>query len=260
MSWNVRVAFPAGWLARMVSATALALVCTAPVTVHAQDPAARPAVRIDDDGTVHAPAMTVPPSSFLSPEGKAYLAQHLKDMQHPDVVAQKDGVPGFMQGYLARQKVLFPVARQDTTIAGVHAFVYTPRSGVAVRNRRQVLIDLHEGGFSGCFPGCAELESIPVAALGRIEVISLDYREGPKFRFPAASEDVAAVYRQLLKRYPAANIGIYGCSAGGMLTAMSVAWFQRHDLPRQGKLTVGIIPYHSLGQMQMAVGLIFVGE
>ncbi|HEY5412352.1 MAG TPA: alpha/beta hydrolase fold domain-containing protein, partial [Caulobacteraceae bacterium] len=218
----------------MVSATALALVCTAPVTVHAQDPAARPAVRIDDDGTVHAPAMTVPPSSFLSPEGKAYLAQHLKDMQHPDVVAQKDGVPGFMQGYLARQKVLFPVARQDTTIAGVHAFVYTPRSGVAVRNRRRVLIDLHGGGFSGCFPGCAELESIPVAALGRIEVISLDYREGPKFRFPAASEDVAAVYRQLLKRYPAANIGIYGCSAGGMLTAMSVAWFQRHDLPRPG--------------------------
>jgi epsilon-lactone hydrolase len=218
--------------------TAGLLGLAGPGAAAAEEAPQAPAAQIDADGTVHAPAMVVPPSSFLSPEGKAYLAQHLKDMQNPAVVAQKDGVPIFMQGYLARQKVLFPVDRKETTIAGVHAYVYTPRAGVAPRNRRRVLIDLHGGGFSGCFPGCAELESIPVAALARIEVISLDYREGPKYRFPAASEDVAAAYRQLLKRYPAANIGIYGCSAGGMLTGMSVAWFQKHGLPRPG--AVGI--------------------
>ena len=209
-----------------------------PSSLHAQGASPGPAVRVDDDGAVHAPAMTVPVSSFLSPEGKAYLTQHLKDMQNPAVLGQKDGVPTFMMGYLARQKVLFPTQRQDTTIAGVHAYVYTPQAGVAPRNRNRVLIDLHGGGFSGCFPGCAELESMPVAALGRVKVISLDYREGPEHRFPAASEDVAAVYRQLLKRYPSRNIGIYGCSAGGMLTAMSVAWFQKHGLPRPG--AVGI--------------------
>ncbi len=158
-----------------------------------------PTVQVDPDGTVHAPAMTVPVSSFLSPEGKAYLAEHLHDMQHPARLGQKDGVPIFMQGYLARQKVLFPVDMQDTSIAGVHAYVYTPKAGIAAGERRRVLINLHGGGFSGCFPGCAELESIPVAALGRVKVISLDYREGPKYRFPAASEDVAAVYRELLK-------------------------------------------------------------
>ncbi len=49
---------------------------------------------------------------------------------------------------------------------------------------------------------------------------------------------MAAVYRELLKRHPARNIGIYGCSAGGMLTGMSVAWFQAHGLPRPG--AVGI--------------------
>ena len=223
MVWKCRSVSPGGWLARIASTVALTLACAAPAATLAQAAPPRPAVQIDDDGTVHAPAMTVPPSSFLSPEGKAYLAQHLKDMQNPAAVAQRDGVPVFMQGYLARQKALFPVVRQDTTIAGVHAYVYTPRSGVSPRNRRRVLINLHGGGFSGCFPGCAELESMPVAAPARIEVVSLDYREGPKYRFPAASEDVAAVYRQLLKRYPAKNIGIYGCSAGGMLTAMSVA-------------------------------------
>ncbi|MGZ3274272.1 MAG: alpha/beta hydrolase [Caulobacteraceae bacterium] len=225
-------------LAGLSVAAILATAGLAAAQSAAQQPPAAPAVRIDDDGAVHAPAMVVPPSSFLSPEGKAYLGQHLKDMQNPSVLGQKDGVPTFMQGYLARQKALFAVDRRDETIAGVHAFIYRPRAGVAPRNQRRVLINLHGGGFSGCFPGCAELESMPVAALGRIEVISLDYREGPQYRFPAASEDVAAVYRQLLKRYPPRNIGIYGCSAGGMLTGMSVAWFQRHGLPRPG--AVGI--------------------
>ena len=42
---------------------------------------------------------------------------------------------------------------------------------------------------------------MPVAALGRIKVVSLDYRQGPQHRHPAASEDVAAAYREFLKTY-----------------------------------------------------------
>lgn len=193
-----------------------------------------PKVLVDEDGTVHVPAQAVPLSSFLSPEAKAYVTQHLKDMQNPQMVAQDNGVPRFMKGYLERQKVLYPVDRADTKIAGVHAYVYTPKAGIAPANRNRVLIDLHGGGFSGCWPACAELESIPVAALGKIRVISLDYREGPQYKFPAASEDVAAVYRELLKDHAPRNVGIYGCSAGGMLTAMSVAWFAKHNLPEPG--------------------------
>jgi acetyl esterase/lipase len=101
-----------------------------------------------------------------------------------------------------------------------------------------VLIDLHGGGFSGCWPACAELESMPISALGRIRVIGVDYREGPGYKFPAASEDVAAVYKELLSAYPPQNIGIYGCSAGGMLTAMSVAWFQKQGLPQPGAIGI----------------------
>ena len=74
--------------------------------------------------------------------------------------------------------------------------------------------------------------------MGEIEVVSVDYREGPDHKFPAASEDVAAVYQELLKTHKPQNIGIYGCSAGGMQTAMSLAWFQKHSLPVPG--AVGI--------------------
>jgi acetyl esterase/lipase len=209
-----------------------------PICSQGQAPGGNNKVVVDDDGTVHVPAQDVPMSGFLSPEAKAYVTQHLKDMQNPHMLAQDNGVPRFMKGYIERQKVLYPVDLEDTTIAGVHAYVYTPKAGISAANRDRVLIDLHGGGFSGCWPACAELESIPIAALGKIRVISLDYREGPKYKFPAASEDVAAVYQQLLKDHTSQNIGIYGCSAGGMLTAMSVAWFEKHNLPRPG--AVGI--------------------
>ena len=218
-----------GLVARLTIALTLGTLGAA-----AQEPPRPPPLTVDADGTVHVPAMTVPVSSYLSPQGKAYLAEHLKQVQRPEMLEQTNGVPPLLAGYLERQRTLFSVERQDTTVGGIHAYVYTPKQGISTANQKRVLIDLHGGGFSGCWPGCAELESLPVAALGRIKVVSLDYREGPKYRFPAASEDVAAAYRELLKTYRAENIGIYGCSAGGMLTGMSVAWFQQHGLPAPG--------------------------
>jgi acetyl esterase/lipase len=190
------------------------------------------------DGTVEMPPQSIPVSKFLSPEAKAYLTQHLHDMQDPNMTYAEKGVPRFMAPYLERQKTLFAVDSEDTKIAGVHAFVYRPKAGIQSRNQKRVLINLHGGGFSGCWPGCAELESRPIAALSGIEVVSLDYRQGPENQFPAASEDVASVYRELLKTRKPESIGIYGCSAGGMLTAMSVAWFQKHDLPRPGAIGI----------------------
>jgi monoterpene epsilon-lactone hydrolase len=217
-----------------------ASICAALFVGHAsaQIGPAQP-VKIDDDGTVHVPAHVVPMSSMLSPEGKAYLIEHLRNIQRPEALSQDTGVPPLLAGYLARQREQFAnVERREVTIGGVHAYDYRPKDGVKQANRNRVLINLHGGGFMGCWPGCAELESLPVAGHGRIRVVSLDYRQGPKHKFPAASEDVASAYRELLKTYRAQDIGIYGCSAGGMLAGMSVAWFQRHDLPRPGAIGV----------------------
>jgi acetyl esterase/lipase len=86
------------------------------------------------------------------------------------------------------------------------------------------------GGLAG------QLEAIPVAGAGRFTVITIDYRSSPEYRFPAATEDVAAVYRSLLKRHKPENIGIYGCSTGATLSAGSVAWLQKKQLPRPGAI------------------------
>ncbi len=226
---------------RLTLATVLLALITSLAAQNAKentDQKKTPQVGLQPDGTIEIPAESVPMSKFLSPEGKEYLNQHLHDMLDKDKVEQVNGVPRFMMPYLERQKALYALNVDDTKIAGVHAFVYTPKAGIAEKNRNRVLIDLHGGGFSGCWPGCAELESRPVAALAGVKVLSVDYREGPDNKFPAASEDVASVYKELLKAYKPENIGIYGCSAGGMLTAQAVAWFQKHDLPRPGAIGI----------------------
>lgn len=72
-----------------------------------------PKIVVQADGTVELPAQSVPMSKFLSPEAKAYLNQHLHDMQDPTKLEQDNGVPRFMVPYLERQKVLFPVVLDD---------------------------------------------------------------------------------------------------------------------------------------------------
>ena len=174
----------------------------------AQDPPQSAAkVTVDSNGAVQIPGYTVPLSSFLSPEAKAYVAEHLRDMQNPELLKQDQGVPRFMKQSWSAIEAIFAVERKDASLGGVHTYTYAPRSGISERNKARVLINLHGGGFSGCWPACAELESIPISALMKIKVVTVDYREGPDNKFPAASEDVASVYRELLKTYKPQNIG-----------------------------------------------------
>lgn len=84
--------------------------------VKALQPVATITVPVEADGTVDLPAETVPMSKFLSLEGKAYLNQHLHDMQDPSQAYMEKGIPRFMVPYFERQKVLFAVHRSTFSI------------------------------------------------------------------------------------------------------------------------------------------------
>src|SRR5262249_37930025 len=99
--------------------------------------------------------------------------------------------------YYKKLRVDYPVKMTEQRIGGVLTEVFVPVEGIAPANQDRVLINLHGGGFVGGSRIDSHLESVPIAALGRIKVVSIDYRLGPEFSFPAASEDVAAVYRDL---------------------------------------------------------------
>lgn len=146
------------------------------------------------------------------------------------------------QSLLAQAQHRYPVTVADTQMAGIHVGIISPGSGVDPKNRFRVLINLHGGYFvynRGLTFGL--LESIPVAALGRIRVVTIDYRQAPQFSYPAASEDVEAVYKELLKQYKPTSIGIFGCSAGGALAAQATARFHLKGMSRPG--AVGIFCY-----------------
>jgi len=81
-------------------------------------------------------------------------------------------------------------------------------------------------------------ECSPVANMGRMKVIAVDYRDGPGVKFPAASEDVTAVYKEVLKSYQPQDIGIYGISSGGMLVAEMMAWIEKERLPPPGAIAI----------------------
>jgi acetyl esterase/lipase len=132
----------------------------------------------------------------------------------------------------------FPVQVTRTEIDAVPVSIVTPEIGVSRANRSRALIELHPGAFF-MGEGYGIVESAPIAVLSRIQVFSVEYRLTPEHTFPAATEDVAKVYTALLKKYKSWSIGIYGCSAGGLLAAESVVWFQKHHLPRPG--AVGIL-------------------
>jgi acetyl esterase/lipase len=124
-----------------------------------------------------------------------------------------------------------PVKYEATKIAGVPVEDFQPTAGVAPANKNRVLINVHGGGWIAGAVYLGRVESVPIAAFGKFRVVSIDYRQGYEHKFPAANEDVAAVYQALLKQYPAKNVGLYGCSAGGALTGQATAWMLDKKIP-----------------------------
>ena len=196
---------------------------------------------VDMNGIVHVPAIDVPFSSFASGESKkAFVKRSTGSGDGPPAGADIKTLREFYNKYnevlAARAKELYPVDIKPRVIGGVRTEVITPKDGIAAKNRNRVLINLHGGAFLWGEGAGGEEESVPIASIGRITVITVAYRQGPEFKFPAASEDVAAVYQELLRTHAPSNIGIYGCSAGGILTAESIAWFQKRKLPGPGAI------------------------
>jgi monoterpene epsilon-lactone hydrolase len=228
---------------KVVTVLLVATVCAA--AGHAAQEAT-----VADDGTVQMPGVPIPYSDLASAQAKANFVEYVRAWQRfnaeraPGEPIEKTRerldremmIPG-----LARLRQVFAVDIVRERIGGVQTDVVVPASGISSANRHRVLINLHGGGMAVAARYGGQMESVPVASLGRIKVVTVDYRMAPEWRFPAASEDVANVYRELLKTYRPENIGIYGCSAGAALTAQSLAWFQAHRLPRPG--AVGMFGY-----------------
>ena len=189
---------------------------------------------------VAVPAFTLPASNQLSEAARQVLVR-MKAATAPaeiagDVAKQRAYYQSYNDDRLAEMRRHFDTTERHTKLGGVPVDIVEPSAGIADANRNRILINVHGGAFMWGSGSGALVEAIPIAATMGIKVVTVDYRLTPEHRYPAASEDVAAVYRALLKDYPAQSIGIYGCSAGGVITAQATAWIRKQGLAPPGAI------------------------
>lgn len=172
-----------------------------------------------------------PLAPTVSAEARAALEPLLASLTEPRpelTVEQMRGFAAAMMGAVVQRRA--PQQKVVVTpgvLGGVPAHVVS-RDG-ALPGRGPLLLNFHGGGFQ--VDSGSLVESMSIADLTGLPVVSLLYRLAPEHRFPAAVEDALAAYRAALETRAPAEIAIFGTSAGAGLCAQLIARLRRDGLP-----------------------------
>jgi acetyl esterase/lipase len=226
---------------RLMVAIPAALLLLTPVWLAPQDqgnpttaaPQADTCV-IDADGTARI-TRVIPVPQTISPQAQKFISQPARPGPDPTLAQRRSGTDLFRVGRAKEAQQLFPVEIKEQTIGGVRCDVVTPLNPPAGK-RDRVLINVHGGGFNS--DSGSLVEGIPIANLTATTVVSVYYRLAPEFPFPAAVDDTEAVYKELLKTHKPEKIGLFGTSAGAILTAEVTVRLRRDGLPLPGVLGI----------------------
>ena len=127
---------------------------------------------------------------------------------------------------------------KDDKIGGVNVFRVTPPE-IDEDHQKHLFVYIHGGAWflNGGLAGT--LEPVVIAARLKMPVVAIDYRMPPKYPAPAATDDVIAVWKELLKERSPSSMVMGGTSGGGNITLSSVHRFKDLGLPLPGALYVG---------------------
>jgi acetyl esterase/lipase len=203
----------------------------------AQSNAASPqdSATFDSDGTAHI-TRVVPMPTTISPEAQQWLASLTKNKGGQQTLAERRARTDEWRKFGSGEaRKYYPANVEETTTAGIRTDIITPIT-MPEANRNRVLINLHGGGFNS--DSGSLIEGIPIANLAKTKVVSVYYRLAPENPFPAAVDDVIAVYKDLLKTYKPGSIGIFGTSAGAILTAEVAVKLKQLGLPLPAALGI----------------------
>lgn len=188
------------------------------------------------------PPFQPPFASTVSAEARAAMEPLLKGEGGPEFAAT------LLRNPVTRAATRLAVANQSKPIVKAR----TKRYGVTIKKGRiagvpikhvckqgmdaeadqRLLINFHGGGF--LFDGGSLNETIPIAGLTGIPAITVLYRMAPEHPFPAAVDDALAVYREAISQRPPKSIGVFGTSAGAVLTLQLLARIKADGLPMPG--------------------------
>jgi monoterpene epsilon-lactone hydrolase len=189
----------------------------------------------DADGTAHI-TRVVPMPATISPEAQTWLESLTHTTPGPETLAERRArTDAWRAQDSAEARKLYPVTVEEATTAGVRTDIITPMT-MPAENKTRVLINLHGGGFNS--DSGSLIEGVPISNLAKMKVVSVYYRLAPENPFPAAVDDVVVVYKELLKTYKPHSIGIFGTSAGAILTCEVTVKLKQLGLPLPGALGV----------------------
>jgi len=207
---------------------------------------------VDQQGTVHI-TRVVPVPETISPEAQKRLRQPEKDLSTN--FAERRAATDSWQTHAGKESLAaYPAKIESMTIAGVPVRNVTPLDRSPF-HPDWVLLNVHGGGFNS--DSGSLTESIPMANLMHVRVVSVLYRLAPEHPFPAAVDDTVAVYRELLKTYKPTHIALYGTSAGAILTAETAVRLKQLHLPLPAALGIfsGMGDFSQPGDSQAMYGL-----
>jgi epsilon-lactone hydrolase len=220
---------------RNTTALTLFILVTSAAVAQQNQPASVPQTdtcTVDADGTAHI-TRVIPVPGTISPEAQKVISRAGPSGPEPTLAERRAHTDAFRIGRATEARKLFPVDVEGKTIGGVQCDVITPAK---VQDAGRVLINVHGGGFNS--DSGSLVEGIPIASLTHITVVSVYYRLAPEHPFPAAVDDTVAVYKELLKTYKPERMGLFGTSAGAILTAEVAVALRRANLPLPAALGI----------------------
>jgi len=214
----------------------LALIAlSACVTAQSKPASQADSATFDADGTAHI-TRVVPMPTTVSPEAQTWLESLTHTTPGPETLAERRArTDAWRAQDSAEARKLYPVNVEEAMTAGVRTDIITPMT-MPAENKSRVLINLHGGGFNS--DSGSLIEGVPISNLAKMKVVSVYYRLAPENPFPAAVDDVVAVYKELLKTYKPHSIGIFGTSAGAILTCEVTVKLKQLGLPLPGAVGV----------------------
>lgn len=136
--------------------------------------------------------------------------------------------------------------RDMTSLEHVRLEKYTSRQ----RDTDKVILQLHGGGYvQGNHNRHRDWAIARSEAIGNADVYMLNYRFYPEGKYPAALEDAAAAYQELLRLgVSAGNIIVMGDSAGGNLALALTLYLRDQKIAQPGSLIL-YSPWGDAGQL-----------
>lgn len=129
---------------------------------------------------------------------------------------------------IAQLEAGFDGVIEEIETAGVTCLQLTPAGWSEAAG--PVIQYAYGGGYVSGSTGEDQGITVPLASAATARVVMVDYRLSPEHPFPAAQQDMQAVYPALLDQYGAARLVVSGESAGGNQTLQLLQHARDHGL------------------------------